>query len=353
VGFWNRNDHFLGKDRPVTTQTDRRPAASRTRNGWLRLRQIALTLLAIPVALLALGASYEALMAAGDAQRYPPPGRLVDIGGRRLHLHCVGGGSPTIVFESGHAGTSIDWTLVQQQLAGEARVCAYERAGLGWSDPGPLPRNPERIVADLHALLTAAGEPAPYLLVGHSLGGRYVRLFAETYPQDVAGIVLVDARSEHHDQALSAEAHASLEANNEPGAAMDWMRRLGVMRLVGGRLVTSQIAELKLLPPELVQTSIVLGMRPESVTTSGSEFAERERSDDLLEKASLDDMPLWVLASQQSSAMDPSWLEGQRQQAALSTSSVFQTLDGGHYLQLGNATNVSTAIREVMQLASR
>jgi pimeloyl-ACP methyl ester carboxylesterase len=310
-------------------------------------------LLAIPVALLALGASYEALMAAGDTQRYPPPGRLVDIGGRRLHLHCVGWGGPTIVFESGHAGTSIDWTLVQQQLAGEARVCAYERAGLGWSDPGPLPRTPERIVDDLHALLTAAGEPAPYVLVGHSLGGRYVRLFAETYPQDVAGVVLVDARSEHHDQALSPEARAALEANNEPGAAMDWMRRLGVMRLIGGRLIASQIVELKHLPSELLQTSIVLGMRPASVIASGSEFAERERSDDLLQGASLADTPLWVLASQQSSAMDLSWLEGQRQQTALSTRSVFQTLDGGHYLQLDNATNVSTAIREVMQMVSR
>lgn len=337
----------------MTPQTDRRPATSHAGKGWLRLRRIALALLAIPIALITLGASYEALMAAGDAQRYPPPGRLVDIGGRRLHLHCVGGGGPTIVFESGHAGTSIDWTLVQRQLAGEARVCAYERAGLGWSDPGPLPRTPERIVDDLRALLTAAGEPAPYVLVGHSLGGRYVRLFAEIYPQDVAGVVLVDARSEHHDQALSAEARASLAANNAPGAAMDWMRRLGVMRLLGGRLVASQIAELKLLPPELLQTSIVLGMRPASVTASGSEFAERERSDGLLQGVSLGDRPLWVLASQQSSAMDPSWLEGQRRQAALSTESVFQTLDGGHYLQLDNATNVSTAIREVARLASR
>lgn len=318
-----------------------------------RLRRIALALLAIPIALLALGASYEALMAAGDAERYPPPGRLVDIGGRRLHLHCVGGGGPTVVFEAGHAGTSIDWALVQQQLAGEARVCAYERAGLGWSDPGPLPRTPERIVDDLRALLTAAGEPGPYVLVGHSLGGRYVRLFAETYPKDVAGVVLVDARGEHHDRALSAEARAALAASSEPSVAMDWMRRLGLMRLFGGRLVASQIAELRLLPPELLQTAIVLGMRPASTTAAASEFAARTHSDGLLQRASLGDTPLWVLAAQQSIATDPAWLEGQRQQAARSTESVLQILDGGHYLQLDNATNVSAAIREVIRLAGR
>jgi pimeloyl-ACP methyl ester carboxylesterase len=312
-----------------------------------RLRRIALATLAVPLALMLLGAGYEAAMAAGDAQRYPPPGRLVDIGGRHLHLQCVGAGGPTVVFESGHAGTSIDWALVQRQLGGAVRSCAYDRAGAGWSDAGPLPRTPERIVADLRALLIAAGEPSPYILVSHSLGERYVRLFAETYPDDVIGLVLVDARSEHHDRALSPEARAALAAGIESGPAMDWMRRLGVIRLLGAQIVASQIAELRLLPSELVQTSVVLGMRPASVAAAASEFTERERSDALLAQASLADTPLRVLASRQSAARDASWLAGQELQAEMSARGALELIDGGHYLQLDHAPRVAAAILEV------
>jgi len=108
---------------------------------------------------------------------YPPPGRLVDSGGRKLHLHGSGEGTPTVILMAGAGAFSIDWALVQQEVAGTTRVCSYDRAGLGWSDPGPAEETVEETVEDLHLLLRAAGETGPYLLVGASIGGVYNRAY--------------------------------------------------------------------------------------------------------------------------------------------------------------------------------
>src|SRR5215213_1289756 len=180
------------------------PTAVRRSNQIVRwIGRVLLGLLALLIGLAVIGASYEAIMAAGDATRYPPPGQLVDVGGYRLHLHCVGEGSPTVIMEAGGAGNVLHWMLVQPAIAQSTRVCAYDRAGMGWSEPGPLPRTPQQIVAELHTLLTNAGIPGPSILVGHSIGGKYVRLYARQYPQDVAGMVLVDARHEDADAAMT------------------------------------------------------------------------------------------------------------------------------------------------------
>jgi len=128
---------------------------------------------------------------------YPPPGKLIDIGGRRLHVNCTGAGSPTVILESGASSFAIDWALVQPAVSRTNRVCSYDRAGYGWSDPGPYDLRGEEATRGLHAALDVAGEKAPFVLVGQSMGGRFVRLFARAYPDEVAGIVLVDA--EHED----------------------------------------------------------------------------------------------------------------------------------------------------------
>ena len=126
---------------------------------------------------------------------HQPPGRLVDIGGWRLHLNCTGDrrpGQPTVILESGIGDFSVEWSLVQPRIAPFAHVCSYDRAGDGWSDLGPYPRTYRQIVYELHTLLDRAGEPAPFILVGHSYGGWLVRAYQAMYPQDVAGIVLVE-----------------------------------------------------------------------------------------------------------------------------------------------------------------
>jgi pimeloyl-ACP methyl ester carboxylesterase len=126
----------------------------------------------------------------------PPPGRMVDIGGRRLHLHCTGSGSPTTLLEAGASSFALDWALVQPAIAATTRVCSYDRAGQGWSDAAPPGETPEGIVADLHTLLGIAGEKPPYILVGASFGALLARLYTVRYPEDVAGLVFVDPAHE-------------------------------------------------------------------------------------------------------------------------------------------------------------
>jgi pimeloyl-ACP methyl ester carboxylesterase len=125
-----------------------------------------------------------------------PIGRLIDLGGHRLHLHCTGHGQPTVVIETGLGDFSFDWILVQQRVDREMRVCAYDRGGYAWSDPGPLPRTFGQLNLELHDALARAGERGPFLLVGHSFGGGPARAYAERYSADVAGLVLVEAVGE-------------------------------------------------------------------------------------------------------------------------------------------------------------
>ena len=126
------------------------------------------------------------------------PGELINIGTHRLHIHCIGTGSPSVIIDSGIGGFSLEWIKVQNNLSENVRICSYDRAGYGWSDPGPRPRTTERISSELRRLLSAAKVSGPYILVGHSFGGYNVRYFASKYPQLTAGLVLVD--SSHPEQ---------------------------------------------------------------------------------------------------------------------------------------------------------
>jgi pimeloyl-ACP methyl ester carboxylesterase len=139
-----------------------------------------------------LGAVYQALGTSRDVKVNPPPGRLVDLGTHRLHLLESGTGSPTILLEAGLMSTVLSWSDLQRELAHSFRVVTYDRAGLGWSDLGPMPRTAEQIVNELHALLQKACIPPPYVLVGHSFGGLTMPLFAARFPHEVAGMVLID-----------------------------------------------------------------------------------------------------------------------------------------------------------------
>jgi pimeloyl-ACP methyl ester carboxylesterase len=132
----------------------------------------------------------------------PMPGRLYDVGDHRLHLSCTGSGGPTVVLLGGMGETSAAWGLVQPAVAGTTRVCSYDRAGQAWSDSTPGPKDGVQVAADLHALLSRAGEPGPYVLAGHSVGGPYAMVYAAEYPDDVAGLVLLDSASPHQFTAL-------------------------------------------------------------------------------------------------------------------------------------------------------
>lgn len=149
--------------------------------------------------LLLFGALYQYIVTKLDQRKYQPIGKLIDIGGYKLHMIDSSSSNnydiakPAIVLDSGIGSTAFDWLLVYPEIAKFARVITYDRAGYGWSDASPLPRTSENIVAELHAMLHNADVQGPYILVGHSFGGMNVRLFAATYPDEVVGIVLVDA----------------------------------------------------------------------------------------------------------------------------------------------------------------
>jgi pimeloyl-ACP methyl ester carboxylesterase len=156
------------------------------------LIHILVWLAAIAAVCVLLGAIYEILGTRRDQRVYPPPGKLVDLDTHRLHIVEAGSGGATIVLEAGLMSTVLSWSAIQNDLARSYRVVSYDRAGLGWSELGPMPRTADRIVDELHTLLRKAAIPPPYVLVGHSFGGLTMPLFAARYPQEIVGMVLVD-----------------------------------------------------------------------------------------------------------------------------------------------------------------
>jgi pimeloyl-ACP methyl ester carboxylesterase len=171
-------------------------------NNRAHMRRLALRILVALFGFLALaalsGATWQSLATRKDLASTAPPGRLVDVGGHRLHLWCTGAGAPVVILENGLGGSSAGWGFVQPDVARFTRVCSYDRAGMGYSDPGPSPRTARRIASELAQLVDRSGIGGPVALVAASSGGFNARVFASDYPDRVAGLVLVDAS--HEDQ---------------------------------------------------------------------------------------------------------------------------------------------------------
>jgi pimeloyl-ACP methyl ester carboxylesterase len=208
-----------------------------------------LLLIALLVVLLPLsGFLYQTAGSARDRRKFPPPGRLVDIGGRRWHLVEAGQGRPTVILESGIAASSLNWTALQAEIARFARACAYDRAWFGWSDPAATSRVVSQLVEELHRLLAAASIPAPYILVGHSFGGLLVQSYAAAYPDQVAGLVLIDPLSAAEWAGVTGQRLRILRWGIRLSRRGALVARLGVVRLSlallsgGGRKIPKLIA---------------------------------------------------------------------------------------------------------------
>ena len=169
------------------------PKTSNATKPMFYSNQIVLLLLALIIFVPVAGAVFESVATRKVARNNPPAGRLIEVGGKRTHLYCVGSGAPTVIFVSGLGETYVSWAKVQPKIGKSTTACSYDRAGLGWSDPGLEPRDVHQIVSELHDLLGASDVTPPYLLVGHSLGGGVIRVFAARYPQEVDGLVMIDA----------------------------------------------------------------------------------------------------------------------------------------------------------------
>ncbi len=212
------------KAKPAQLSGAQRPGITRR---FLRFVGKALKLvLAAVIILAAAGFTYETFAARNERRQFPPPGRLIDVGGYRLHIDCAGQGTPTVVLDTGLGSTSLYWGKVAPEVAKFTRVCTYDRAGYGWSEMGASPRSSEVITRELHTLLKNAGMPGPYILAGWSFGGFTARLYPHLYPNEVAGVVLVDSA---HEEQFVRYVPTVVNGIKKAGLNLDWL-----VRFLGG-----------------------------------------------------------------------------------------------------------------------
>lgn len=298
-----------------------------------------------------------------ENRAYPPPGKLVDLGNYRLHLNCTGTGSPTVILESGAAGPSLMWLQVQPELAQTHRVCSYDRGGLGWSDPSPHPRTARAMADELHALLSAAEEPGPYLLVGHSLGGLVVRVFRDAYPGEVAGLVLVNAAHEDFNSRLSPGCQAISQSNTSFASLMRPLTFLGITRVLN---ITGALASFTqeiiagLTVDQKKEMMALTFYRPAYWSTFDAELSLQITSEGQAKQtASLGALPLMVISGNPDVGRLPEGIgcsaqeltrvsaEMQVELAKLSTNSTHIKCDTcGHYIPLTNPELVIEAVQK-------
>jgi len=307
--------------------------------------------------LLLAGVVFQFVTTKIDERRYQALGEMVDVGGYSLHLYCRGeAGAPTVIMDSGLGGTVLDWQLVQPELAKSMRVCTYDRAGMGWSDPGPQPRTSQQIVKELHTLLGNAGITGPYVLVGHSFGGTNMQVYASQYPDEVAGMVLVDS-------ALEDEKAVALTQSHQPSPLlMKIYATIGLTRLpytLGGE--TSGLTSSELEDEQAAISSHrkhIFAVADE--TSSLEESFDENRTDPM----SLGDKPLMVLTAgsvqtegtglsqEQADQLDKLHSKSQATLTQRSENSrQIIVEDSGHYIHVEQPDLVIDAIRRVVDVA--
>jgi pimeloyl-ACP methyl ester carboxylesterase len=243
--------------------------------------------------LLVLGAVYEAVSGARDESRFPAPGTRVEVGGHFLHLNCMGEGRPIVVLEAGAGGMSTAWAWVQPEVAKVTRVCAYDRAGHGWSDTWEGPADAENAVKQLHAALAGAGEIGPLVLVGHSLGGLFVRAYADRYPDEVAGLVLLDSSHPDQMERLPQAMREQFELGKKVLALAPALARVGVLRATG--LFALQARG---LPEQAYAQSASFMCTPKYLKATHDEMAAWESSAaQVRAMEDLGDLPLMVVSA--------------------------------------------------------
>jgi pimeloyl-ACP methyl ester carboxylesterase len=282
------------------------------------------------------GMIYQTAATEADQRKYPPPGVLVNVDGYKMHIYCIGEGNPTILLDHVAGGSSVDWALIQPKLAEYTRVCAYDRAGFGWSDYSPAPRTMKSQVNELYGLLEGANEKGPYIFVGHSYGARVARVFAAKYPDEVSGMVLMDAGILYDDPRYPAELHSGGESETRMLRAARWLSPFGLVRLMRPFLELPTFD----LPEEARLASASFSVTPrffQSLLDQGDSLPtvlQEER-----EVTSLGDIPLLVLvATEPDDAVRKVWNQANIEMAGLSTHGSYRIVEG--------ATHISLAYRE-------
>jgi pimeloyl-ACP methyl ester carboxylesterase len=296
-------------------------------------------IVALVVGLIVAGTVYESVAEAADIQAYPPLGQMVDVGGYRLHINCTGTGSPTVVIDAGWGEWSLVWTGVQAEVAKATQVCTYDRAGMGYSEAGPLPRNAEQIAAELHTLLERASIAAPYVMVGHSMGGLPVRVFIHNYPTEVAGAVLIESMSPRQATQPLTETPSQISSQSSGVSLPFLLARIGLVRVLAVPLGLAPN-----LPPEAQSAYTAFSVIPRSVQAWADEGAAMQES---LAQAdgvrTFGDLPLIVLTGGLNQQTD--WQDMQVELLELSSNSQQIVLDNsGHAIHLDQPDAAVAAI---------
>jgi pimeloyl-ACP methyl ester carboxylesterase len=274
-----------------------------------------------------------------------PPGLLIDLGGYKLHIYCEGNGpGPAVILDSGIGGFSLEWFPVQRLLSDKARVCAYDRAGYGWSDPGPSPRTTDHIVEELHTLLQVAGVTPPYILVGHSFGGYNMQYFAKVYPQEAAGLILVD--SSHPEQVDRLPEIPAVREKSRTRELITYFRGQATLSLYPDDVRSKAMRMLSLR--KMYQT-----YRRESVNFAIS-------GEQVIAAGVLPDIPLVVITRGKrvwpddpyGQMLESIWQEMQREMAGFSPEGIqIIAANSGHLIQLEQPDVVVLGISSVLEAA--
>lgn len=296
------------------------------------------------LALAAIAGAYETGLESSDRAAYPMPGQLVDVGGYRLHLSCTGSGGPTVVLLPGAGEVSSVWAWIAPAVSRDSRVCVYDRAGRGWSEAAPGPQDGVALAVDLHALLDGARIAAPYVLVGHSFGGLYALNFAARYPEEVAGVVLLD--STHPDMFERLPSYRSFyEGYRRVSALFPSLARLGVGRIAYRSAYGA-------LPPQARREELAFWATARSARSQRDEWAEAPI---VMRQArslhTLGARPLMVVTA--GSDAQAGWMPLQDDLATLSTNSAHRVLPQATHSALTEderlAALCSRAISDVLQ----
>jgi pimeloyl-ACP methyl ester carboxylesterase len=307
-------------------------------------------MLTLPLWLLVAGAYYQTIAEHRDLRLHPIPGELVDVGLYQLHIYCTGSGAPSVILDAGLGDTYISWRKVQPQIAQFARVCSYDRAGLGDSYYSHHPSTSKDFAQELHILLHNAGLPPPYILVGHSMGGFDVRLYASLYPSEVAGMVLVDSSHPEQQKRLPPELNDLDATWIREQEFFEFTMPFGIPRLLGFcgndaavravecnfHSVRESVAELKAISQSAGQTASTgsLGDMPLMVLSHDPDTPQPDLPEDLVKPA------------------NDAWQQMQQELSHLSSKGK-QVIakNSGHYIQLDRPDLVIEAVRSVVDEA--
>lgn len=315
-----------------------------------RLRRVGVGLLLLVVVIGFAGMMYENISEARDRRFNPMQGQLFDVGGYKMHLNCTGAGNPTVVLESGLGDTYASWRNVQPEIAKFARVCSYDRAGVGYSDASPRPRNSKVMAEELHSLLLAANIAPPYVLVGHSMGGFNVRIYASQYRSEVAGMVLVDASHPEQESLFPPEIKNMEGTWLREAEFMEYTIPFGLPRLLGlcddnplqraaecnFHSAREGVAEMKSFAESAAQTAATgpLGDLPLVVLSHDPEKPSSELPADLAKST------------------NDAWEKMQEEMSHLSTRGTQKIAkNSAHYIQMDRPDEVIEAIRGVVTQA--